>query len=80
MLAEGTEGGTRICQQYGAFLANADDLAGPASPILLAAALWQTRWSQAFELARALENLSNPGGWTGCGPGGSGSARAGCRG
>lgn len=57
VLASGADGGPRVCQQYGAYLANADAIAGPSSPILLAAALWQTRWSQAFELARALENL-----------------------
>lgn len=57
VVSSARRGGPRVCQQYGAYLANTNSLTGPASPVLLAAALWQTRWSQAFELARALENL-----------------------
>lgn len=46
-----------VCQQYGAYVANFRDLEGPGRAILTAAALWQTRWSQSFELPRSLDNL-----------------------
>lgn len=52
-----SEGNIKVFQQYGNYLKNIKNFKGWGGSILIAAALWQTRWSIGFEIFNALKQL-----------------------